>query len=82
MFAVGGESQIEIFKIQYICSILTKLGKFGNWLKNYVIVPEITNNSLGSPLLPNIILIKKEKKVHFNKQSLTKSRSEGSKYCK
>ena len=45
IFAVGGESQTEIFGYNTkSLTFLKKLGKFTNWLKNYVVCPEITNN--------------------------------------
>ena len=45
MFAVSGESETEIFGYNTkLLTVLKKLGKFTNWLKNSVVCPEITNN--------------------------------------
>ena len=45
MFAVGGESQTEIFGYNTkSLTFLKKLGKITNWLNNYVVFPETTNN--------------------------------------
>ena len=47
MFAVGGESKIEIFESGYntiAVARLQNLGKFINYSRNYVNFPEFTNN--------------------------------------